>query len=57
MGPALAVGITTGLQFLPMLLLSAYGGLIADRFDKRQDPDDHPVLAGAVRADSSACWP
>ena len=31
-----AIGITTGLQFLPMLLLSAYGGLIADRFDKRR---------------------
>jgi MFS family permease len=33
-GSALALGITTGLQFLPMLLLSAYGGLIADRFSK-----------------------
>ena len=30
------VGITTGLQFLPMLLFSAYGGLIADRFPKRR---------------------
>jgi MFS family permease len=35
-GSALAVGITTGLQFLPMLLLSPYGGLIADRFNKRR---------------------
>ena len=35
-GSAAAVGITTGLQFLPMLLLSPFGGLIADRFDKRQ---------------------
>jgi MFS family permease len=35
-GSGIAVGITTGLQFLPMLLLSPYGGLIADRFDKRQ---------------------
>ncbi len=35
-GSALAVGVTTGLQFLPMLLLSPYGGLIADRFDKRR---------------------
>ncbi len=34
-GSGIAVGITTGLQFVPMLLLSAYGGLIADRFDKR----------------------
>ena len=35
-GSGLAVGITTGLQFLPMLLLSPYGGLIADRFNKQQ---------------------
>lgn len=35
-GSGVAVGITTGLQFLPMLLLSPYGGLIADRFNKRQ---------------------
>ena len=35
-GSGLAVGITTGLQFLPMLLLSAYGGLVADRLDKRR---------------------
>jgi MFS family permease len=35
-GSALALGITTGLQFLPMLLLSAYGGLLADRFNKQQ---------------------
>ena len=34
-GSGIAVGITTALQFLPMLLLSAYGGLIADRFNKR----------------------
>ncbi len=34
-GSAMAVGITTGLQFLPMLLLTAYGGLLADRLDKR----------------------
>ena len=34
-GSGLAVGITTGLQFLPMLVLSPYGGLIADRFNKQ----------------------
>lgn len=34
-GSGVAIGITTALQFLPMLVLSAYGGLIADRFDKR----------------------
>ena len=35
-GSGIAIGITTGLQFLPMLLLSPYAGLIADRFDKRR---------------------
>ena len=35
-GSGIAVGITTGLQFLPMLLLSPYGGLIADRFNKQR---------------------
>lgn len=30
------LGITTGLQFLPILLLSPYAGLIADRFPKRR---------------------
>jgi len=31
-----ALGITTGLQFLPMLLLSPLAGVVADRFPKRQ---------------------
>lgn len=35
-GSGVAVGITAALQFLPMLLLGAYGGVIADRFDKRR---------------------
>ena len=34
-GSATAVGVTTALQFVPTLLLGLYGGLIADRFDKR----------------------
>ena len=29
------LGITTGLQFLPVLVLSPYAGVIADRFPKR----------------------
>jgi MFS family permease len=35
-GSGIAVGVTTGLQFLPMLLFGMVGGLIADRFDKRR---------------------
>ncbi|MET0998558.1 MAG: MFS transporter, partial [Marmoricola sp.] len=31
-----ALGITTGLQFLPALLLSPYAGVVADRFPKRR---------------------
>jgi len=31
-----AVGIVTGLQFLPMLLLSPFGGLLADRLPRRK---------------------
>ena len=30
-----ALGITTGLQFLPMLLFSLWGGAIADRYSRR----------------------
>ncbi|MFD7508173.1 MFS transporter [Streptomyces sp. NPDC059853] len=35
-GSATAVGITTALQFLPMLMFGLYGGVLADRFDKRR---------------------
>ena len=31
-----ALGITTGLQFLPILLFSAYAGVVADRIPKRR---------------------
>ena len=31
-----ALGITTGLQFLPFLLVSPFAGLIADRYSKRR---------------------
>ncbi|MGZ4442204.1 MAG: MFS transporter [Nocardioidaceae bacterium] len=33
---SIALGITTGLQFLPILLFSAYAGVVADRFPKRR---------------------
>jgi MFS family permease len=35
-GSGTALGITTGLQFLPLLLFGLYGGVIADRFPKRR---------------------
>jgi len=35
-GSGVAVGFTTALQFLPMLLFGAWGGLIADRVPKRR---------------------
>jgi MFS family permease len=39
-----ALGITTALQFLPMLLFGLYGGVLADRHDKRA------LLVGAQAA-------
>ncbi|MEA2292876.1 MAG: hypothetical protein QOE86_515 [Solirubrobacteraceae bacterium] len=35
-GSGVSVGLTAGLQFLPVLLLGAYGGVLADRYDKRR---------------------
>lgn len=35
-GSGVDVGIVTALQFLPMLLAGSWGGLIADRLDKRK---------------------
>ncbi|MET0143420.1 MAG: MFS transporter [Ilumatobacteraceae bacterium] len=35
-GSAGALGITTGLQFLPILLLSPFAGVLADRYPKRR---------------------
>ena len=31
-----AVGITTGLQFAPVLIFGMYGGVLADRYPKRR---------------------
>jgi MFS family permease len=39
-----ALGITTGLQFLPVLVFGLYGGVLADRYDKRK------LLIGAQAA-------
>lgn len=35
-GSAVAVGVVTALQQIPMLVLGAWGGVLADRFDKRR---------------------
>src|SRR3712207_6303103 len=35
-GSGLSVGFTAALQFLPILLFGAWGGLLADRFPKRR---------------------
>lgn len=35
-GSGTALGVTTGLQFLPMLLFGLWGGVIADRYSKRR---------------------
>ena len=35
-GSPFAVGVTTAMQFLPMLLFGLFGGVLADRFPKRQ---------------------
>ncbi len=35
-GSGLALGVVTALQFAPILVLSLYGGMLADRYDKRR---------------------
>jgi len=35
-GSGVALGVEIALQFVPMLLLGAWGGVVADRFDKRR---------------------
>jgi len=35
-GSGIALGIAAGLQFLPLLLFSLWGGAVADRFPKRR---------------------
>lgn len=46
-----ALGITTGLQFVPVLLLSPYAGVVADRFSKRRLLQvTQAVMAGSALA-------
>jgi MFS family permease len=44
----IAVGITTGLQFAPMLLLAPVAGVIADRFERRKVLIMTQVSSGAL---------
>jgi MFS family permease len=49
-GSAGALGVTTGLQFLPTVLLSPIAGVIADRFSKRRILVVTQVAMGATAA-------
>ena len=59
-----ALGVTVALQFLPMLLFGMWGGLLADRSDKRKLLIAMQVaggllalvLYGLVAADAAALW-
>ena len=60
-GRATDLGITVALQFLPMLLLGAWAGAVADRRDKRTMAivTQRPGGAGARarRCSTSPAWP
>jgi MFS family permease len=59
-----ALGVVTALQFTPLLLLSLYGGRLADRYDKRALLTIANLVSGAlallfallVLADAIALW-
>lgn len=63
-GSGTALGLVTALQFLPILLLGPWGGVIADRFDKRRllyvTQSVSGVLAlilgGLVATDTAELW-
>src|SRR5262245_41090141 len=48
---ATALGLVTTLQFLPVLLLTLYGGKLADRYDKRR-----LIIAANVAFSGLALW-
>ena len=50
-----ALGITTGLQFLPMLLLAPFAGTLADRYSKRKVLIATQAFMATVGVRSSAC--
>ena len=52
-GSGLAVGFTTALQFLPMLIFGAWGGLIADRVPEAASSPAHAGAAHDRAADDA----
>ena len=51
-GSGTAVGLTAALQFLPILVFGAMGGVLADRMSKRRLLHRHPGADGGPRADA-----
>jgi MFS family permease len=49
-----ALGLVTALQFTPVLLLTLYGGKLADRFDKQKLLS--PATSSSRAGPRSACW-
>ncbi|HUF83084.1 MAG TPA: MFS transporter [Acidimicrobiia bacterium] len=47
-GSGVALGITTALQFTPMLVAGAWGGVVADRVDKRRLLVTTQILSGGL---------
>ena len=54
-GNGFNVGLVTALQFLPMLLLGSWGGLIVDRVDKRRLLYITQTASGLLPS-RWACW-
>ena len=55
-GNGFNVGLVTALQFLPMLLLGSWGGLIVDRVDKRRLLYITQTRVGVLGPRPRACW-
>ena len=51
-GSGVSVGLTAGLQFLPILLFGAWGGLLADRMSEADAADHHAAVADGAGADA-----
>ena len=51
-----AVGITTGLQFLPILFLGPYAGVLADRLPQAGDPARGRRRPWACAPCCWGCW-